>query len=88
MSVLAAVTARMMELGLEMYFRIRSRIWSSMSLGWSPTGTCGSSVRLGQTAARTHYVDLLSDDGLVLFAPLLIQEDRPESGSRHEERRL
>ena len=33
MSVLAAVTARMMELGLEMYFRISSLIWISMSLG-------------------------------------------------------
>lgn len=40
MSVLAAVTARMMELGLEMYLKINSLIWISMSLGWSPTGTC------------------------------------------------
>ena len=39
MSVLAAVTARMMQLGLEICFRISSLIWSSMSLGWSPTGT-------------------------------------------------
>ena len=40
MSVLAAVTARMMEFGLEMYLNINSLIWISMSLGWSPTGTC------------------------------------------------
>lgn len=40
MSVLAAVTARMMELGLEMYLKISSLIRISMSLGWSPTGTC------------------------------------------------
>lgn len=33
MSVLAAVTARMMQLGLEMCFRIRSLICTSMSLG-------------------------------------------------------
>lgn len=40
MSVLAAVTARIMELGLEINFTIISLIWISMSLGWSPTGTC------------------------------------------------
>lgn len=39
MSVFAAVTARMMQLGFEMCFKIRSLIWTSMSLGWSPTGT-------------------------------------------------
>lgn len=33
MSVLAAVTARMMQLGLEMCFRMRSLIWTSMSFG-------------------------------------------------------
>ena len=46
MSVLAAVTARMMQLGLEMCFRIRSLIWTSMSLGWSPTGTWGEQRQL------------------------------------------
>jgi len=39
MSVFAAVTAKIMQLGLLMYFRISSRICSSISLGWSPTGT-------------------------------------------------
>lgn len=38
-SVLAAVTARMMEFGLLMNRRMSSLIWSSISLGWSPTGT-------------------------------------------------
>lgn len=33
MSVLAAVTAKMIQLGLEMCFRIRSLIWTSISLG-------------------------------------------------------
>lgn len=40
MSVFAAVTAKMMEFGLEMNLKISSLIWISMSLGWSPTGTC------------------------------------------------
>jgi hypothetical protein len=39
-SVLAAVTARMIELGFMMNLRSISRIWRSMSRGWSPTGTC------------------------------------------------
>ena len=38
-SVLAAVTARMILLGLEMYCRHMSLICTSMSSGWSPTGT-------------------------------------------------
>lgn len=38
-SVLAPVTARMMALGLVMYFMSISRICRSMSRGWLPTGT-------------------------------------------------
>lgn len=37
-SVLAAVTASMMEFGFCMYFKISVRICTSMSNGWSPTG--------------------------------------------------
>uniref|UniRef100_A0A8W7Q0F7 Uncharacterized protein n=1 Tax=Anopheles coluzzii TaxID=1518534 RepID=A0A8W7Q0F7_ANOCL len=39
MSVLAAVTASMIEFGFSMYFSTRSLICASMSSGWSPTGT-------------------------------------------------
>ena len=38
-SALAADTARMIELGLAMNFISKVRIWTSMSSGWSPTGT-------------------------------------------------
>lgn len=38
-SVLAAVTAKIMEFGLEIYFTIRFLIWFSISSGWSPMGT-------------------------------------------------
>jgi hypothetical protein len=38
-SVLAAVTAKMMAFGLEIYFTSMSLICRSMSRGWSPTGT-------------------------------------------------
>ena len=42
MSVFAAVTANIIEFGFEMYLKIKSFIWNSMSLGWSPTGTYGT----------------------------------------------
>lgn len=38
-SVFAAVTAKMIEFGLLMYMVHISRIWNSMSGGWSATGT-------------------------------------------------
>ena len=38
-SALAADTARMIELGLAMNFISKVLIWTSMSSGWSPTGT-------------------------------------------------
>ena len=41
MSALAGETARMMELGFWMYFRISVLIWASMSSGCSPTATWG-----------------------------------------------
>ncbi|KAG7268768.1 hypothetical protein CRUP_034252 [Coryphaenoides rupestris] len=47
MSVLAAVTARMMQLGLEMCFKMSSRICTSMSCGWSTSvrlRTCGEKI--------------------------------------------
>ncbi len=37
-SVLAGVTARMRQVSLQMNCMIMSRIWASMSTGWSPTG--------------------------------------------------
>ena len=43
-SVFAAVTARMTAFGREMYFMTMSLICLSMSLGWSPTGTCKGSA--------------------------------------------
>jgi hypothetical protein len=48
-SVLAGVTARTMQAGLEMYLKSISRICFSMSFGWSPTGTLvkpGKSTRV------------------------------------------
>lgn len=39
MSVLAAVTAKIMEFGFAIYLIIRFLIWFSMSSGWSPIGT-------------------------------------------------
>lgn len=48
-SVLAAVTARMMAFGFEIYFRSMSLICRSISRGWSPTGTLvrpGKSTRV------------------------------------------
>ena len=38
-SVLAAVTAMMMQLGCRMNFSTMRRMITSMSFGWSPTGT-------------------------------------------------
>lgn len=38
-SELQAVTARMMQVSMQMYSRIISRMRCSMSAGWSPTGT-------------------------------------------------
>ena len=38
-SALEGETARMRQVGWRMYSRIMRRILSSMSLGWSPTGT-------------------------------------------------
>ncbi len=37
-SVLAGVTARIRQVSLEMNCMIMSRIWASISAGWSPTG--------------------------------------------------
>ena len=41
-SVFAAVTAMMMQLGWRMNFRTIRRMITSMSFGWSPTGTLRS----------------------------------------------
>jgi hypothetical protein len=40
MSALAGDTARMRAVGLDTYSRHSFRICRSMSVGWSPTGTC------------------------------------------------
>lgn len=48
-SVLAGVTARIRQLSLVMNCKIMSRIWCSMSTGWSPTATLvipGKSMRV------------------------------------------
>lgn len=70
MSVLAAVTARIMQLGLEMCFRIKSLIWISMSLGWSPTGTWKEQFQLqAKTQHPLFWVRQQSRDFVKLTRP-------------------
>lgn len=58
-SVLAGVTARIRQLSRQMNCMIMSRIWCSMSAGWSPTGTLvmpGRSMRVRfSTAQRPEH---------------------------------
>jgi hypothetical protein len=44
MSALAGETARMIELGFEMYRRVRALICSSISPGWSAMGIYGIEI--------------------------------------------
>ena len=58
-SVLAADTARMMELGLAMYLMHMSLTWASMSSGWSPTGTLVIPGRSTRVKVRTRGEKIL-----------------------------
>jgi len=49
MSTFAGDTARTILLGLAIYSDIKFRVCFSMSVGWSPMGTCSAKVRLAGT---------------------------------------
>ena len=87
-SVLARVTARIMQAGLDMYLEGMSRINFSMSLGWSPTGTfidpgksTGVSVR---TLSEKMQVEWLCRSDCVVsrlrHVPRKISEQREMKG--------
>ncbi len=88
MSVFAAVTAKMMQLGLLMYFKISSRICSSISLGWSPTGTwtwiyqCQHQKIIHKRIIQTGQAKLLNK------TPLWCQADPPAWDWQHVARRF
>ena len=78
-SVLAAVTARMIHAGLEMYFNNMSRICFSISLGWSPTGTFvkpGRSTRVRVRTFGEKILRLIGNGDMPAFLPVLASVSR------------
>ena len=78
-SVLAAVTARMIHAGLEMYFANMSRICFSISLGWSPTGTFvkpGRSTRVKVRTLGEKILKLIGTGDMPAFFPVLASVSR------------
>ena len=78
-SVFAAVTARMMQAGLEMYFKSISRICFSMSRGWSPTGTFvkpGKSTRVSVSTLGEKIRRLIGSGEMPALRPVLASVSR------------
>lgn len=78
-SVLAAVTARIIQAGRDMYFRSISLICFSMSLGWSPTGTFvrpGKSTRVSVSTLGENMRRLMGCGEIPALRPVFASVSR------------
>lgn len=68
-SLVAGMTAKMRQFSLHTYRMIMSRIWYSMSLGWSPTGSLvipGRSTRVRFSTGQRQHATVFEGEGRFL----------------------